>query len=107
MKLNSALLGMTLALGLIGATFAQTSTTPAAPPAAPAAQAAVLSCAVTPLNVSTAALRDLQKIPGINAKLAAAIVKAQPFKDEKDLIKRVKGIGNKNIIKMRPCFLYK
>ncbi len=105
MRLNSTLLGMTLALGIIGATFAQT--TPTTPPAAPAAQAPALSCAVTALNVSTVTLADLQKNPGINAKLAATIVKAQPFKDEKDLIKRVKGIGNKNIIKFRPCFLYK
>lgn len=107
MKLNSALLGMTLALGLIGATFAQTTTTTSAAQPAPTAQTSTPSCAVASLNVSTATLADLQKIPGINAKLAAAIVKAQPFKDEKDLIKRVKGIGNKNIVKMRPCFLYK
>ncbi len=106
MNLSRALIGSVLALGLIGVSFAQKTTTPpAATP--PAATMAAASCAVTPVNVNTAKSADFQKIPGINAKLADAIVKAQPFKDQADLVKRVKGIGNKNIVKFSPCFLYK
>ncbi len=105
MKLNKALIGSVLALGLIGVSFAQKTTTP--PAATPPATMATATCSVTAVNVNTAKAADLQKITGINAKLADAIVKAQPFKDEADLIKRVKGIGNKNIVKFRPCFLYK
>jgi competence protein ComEA len=101
MKFNRAVLGSVLALGLIGGSFAQTTTPPAATP--PAAT----TCSVAAVNVSTAKSADLQKIPGIGAKLADTIVKAQPFKDEADLVKRVKGIGAKNIVKFRPCFLYK
>ncbi len=86
--------------------FAQKTTTTAT--TTPTKAAAVPTvCAVAALNVNTASAADLAKIPGINASLADAIVKARPFTDEKDLVKKVKGIGKKNIIQFRSCFLYK
>lgn len=54
---------------------------------------------MAPLNVNTASLIDLEKIPGMTAKLAQAVVAARPFKNEADLVKKVKGIGKKNVKK--------
>lgn len=100
MKLNRALIGSVLALGLIGGSLAQ-KTTP------PAATMAAATCSITAVNVNTASLMDLEKVPGLGPKLSAAIIAARPFKDEPELIKKVKGIGKKNIVKFRACFLYK
>jgi competence protein ComEA len=52
------------------------------------------------LAVNTATEAQLAAIPGVGAKIAAAIVKARPFKNSTDLIKRVKGIGPKNYFKL-------
>lgn len=57
---------------------------------------------MAPLNVNTASLGDLEKIPGMNAKLAQAVVAARPFKNQADLVKKVKGIGTKNVKKFAP-----
>ncbi|GEM86279.1 ComEA family DNA-binding protein [Meiothermus granaticius] len=65
------------------------------------------ACAVKPVNVNTATAADLDKIPGIGMKTAEAIIKGRPYKDEAELVAKVKGIGEKNIVKFRPCFLYK
>jgi competence protein ComEA len=65
------------------------------------------TCAVKPVNVNTATAAELDKIPGIGMKTAEAIVKDRPYKDEADLVAKVKGIGQKNIAKFRACFLYK
>jgi DNA uptake protein ComE-like DNA-binding protein len=45
-------------------------------------------------------------IPGITDKIAGEIVRKHPFKNEADLVKRVKGIGKHNIVSLRPCFSY-
>ncbi len=108
MKLSRALIGSVLTLGLIGATFAQTTPPAPTPPAAtPPATMAPATCSVSAVNVNTGTLADLEKIPGLGAKLSAAIIAARPFKDEAELVKKVKGIGTKNVVKFRPCFLYK
>ena len=52
------------------------------------------------LAVNTATEAQLAAIPGVGPRLAAAIVKARPFKNSADLIKRVKGIGPKNYVKL-------
>lgn len=101
-SLKSTLVALTLASGLFVA--AAQTTTPAPTPTVPAATA---TCKVAAVNVNTALKADLQKIPGVGAKMADAIIAARPFKDETDLVKRVKGIGKKNIVTLRPCFLYK
>ncbi len=109
-SLKSAALAVVVMAGLLTA-HAQTAT-PAAPttspaPTSPVAPAPVAAtCKVAAVNVNTGLQADLSKIPGIDAKLAAAIIAARPLKNEADLVKRVKGIGKKNILKFRPCFTY-
>ena len=106
---KTVLFALTLASGMFVA-VAQTATptTPTTTPATtPTTPAPMVGCKVSAVNVNTALKADLIKIPGINAKLADAIIAVRPFKDEADLIKKVKGIGTKNIVKFRPCFLYK
>ncbi len=104
-SLKSTLVALTLASGLFVAA-AQTAT-PSTPAPTPSVPAATATCKVAAVNVNTALKADLQKVPGIGAKMADAIIAARPFKDEADLVKRVKGIGKKNIVTFRPCFLYK
>lgn len=104
MKFNRALIGSVIALGLIGAALAQTTTPPTATPPATTTAA---TCKIAAVNVNTVTLAELEKVPGLGAKLSAAIIAARPFKDEAELVKKVKGIGSKNIVKFRPCFLYK
>ena len=103
-SVKTALFALTLASGMFVA-VAQTATptTPSTPVTTPAAT----TCKVSAVNVNTGLKADFILIPGINAKLADAIIAARPLKDEADLVKRVKGIGKKNILKFRPCFLYK
>lgn len=52
------------------------------------------------MNVNTATEAQIAAIPGIGPKLAAAIVKARPFKNSAELIRKVKGIGPKNYLKL-------
>ena len=100
---KSASLALLFTAGLLSAHAQNTPVAPATPPASPVAPA---TCKVTSVNVNTAPQSELIKIPGINAKLADAIIAARPFKNETDLVKRVKGIGKKNIVQFRPCFTY-
>jgi competence protein ComEA len=110
MNFNRALLGSVLVLGLIGGSLAQKTTpAPTTPPAAtpPAATMAASTCSIAAVNVNTVTQAELEKVPGLGPKLAAAVIAARPFKDEAELVKKVKGVGTKNIVKFRPCFLYK
>lgn len=77
-----------------------TATTNTAKTAAPG------TCAVTPINVNKASAQDINTVPGIGDKISAEIVQFRPYKDEADLVKKIKGIGNKNIAKFRACFVY-
>ncbi len=52
------------------------------------------------VNVNTATSAELVKIPGVSAKIAAEIIKNRPYKDTAELVKKVKGIGPKNVKKM-------
>jgi competence protein ComEA len=57
-----------------------------------------------PLDINRATVEELQRLPGIGPKLAAAIVAARqekPFASVDDL-RRVKGIGLKTLEKVRP-----
>ena len=81
--------------------FAQTAT-PAKPVATMPAQS-MPAKTMTPMGkvaVNTATEAQLSAIPGVGKTLAAAIIKARPIKDSADLIKRVKGIGPKNYVKL-------
>lgn len=57
------------------------------------------------VNLNTASLKDLEKLPGIGKKTAKALVAEReangPFTDFKDLSKRVKGVGKKSVEKLK------
>ncbi|WP_309570088.1 helix-hairpin-helix domain-containing protein [Deinococcus sp.] len=97
-------------LTLLGAAFAASGTTTPATTAATTTTAATMSgpmlTAGQTVNVNTALLADLEKVPGLDVKLATAIVQARPYKNQADLVKKVKGIGKKNIKKFGPFFTY-
>jgi len=69
---------------------------------ASARPAATPSAAV--VNLNTATVSDLQRLPGIGAKTAARILeyreKKGPFKKIEELM-NVQGIGEKNFLKLR------
>jgi competence protein ComEA len=54
-----------------------------------------------PLDLNTASYEDLQKLPGIGAKLAERIIARRPYKQVKDL-EKVPGIGKKTIERIAP-----
>lgn len=57
-----------------------------------------------PVNVNTASLEELRALPGVDEKIAAEIIKERqegPFETVED-IKKVKGIGDKKLEKLRP-----
>ena len=77
---------------------ATTMTMPAA--TMPVTTPAKPSMPMAKLAVNTATEAQLAAVPGVGTKIAAAIVRARPFKNSADLIKRVKGIGPKNYVKL-------
>ncbi len=58
------------------------------------------------VNVNMASAADLTKIPGVSPKIAADIIKNRPYKNSAELVKKVKGIGPKNVQKMLPNILF-
>lgn len=100
--------GILVSLALAGASlvFAQTNTqTQTSPKTITTSTPA--TCKVAAVNVNAATKEQLMTIPGITDKIAGEIVSKHPFKNEADLVKRVKGIGKHNIVGFRPCFLYR
>lgn len=82
----------------------------AAEPVSTAAPAAKKSAAIANLtNVNTASAKELEKLPGIGKKSAAAIVAYRTekgnFKTLKDLSK-VKGVGEKTLDKIKPLVIF-
>ena len=58
----------------------------------------------SPINVNLATLEELQRLPGVGAKIAERIIdarKAKPFEAVEDL-RKVSGIGAKTLDKLRP-----
>lgn len=87
--------------------FAQTATPrtkPAASEEKAAADKAAVDKAAAPINLNTATVADLERLPGIGAKVAARIVdyrtKKGPFKKTEELM-NVQGIGEKSFLKLR------
>ena len=76
------------------------------PAATPATTASMPTATLAKVNVNTATAADLMKIPGVNAKIAAEIIKNRPYKNSAELVKKVKGIGPKNVMKMTPMLLF-
>ncbi len=101
MKITRAIAASLFALTLAGGVL-NASAQKATPPAPVTA-----TCKVAALNLNTASKADLVKIPSLGPKLADAIIKSRPYKDEAELVKKVKGIGSRNVVQFRPCFLYK
>ena len=62
--------------------------------------------AVASIDVNSASLEQLQILPGVNARVAADIIKNRPFKDLADLDARVKGIGKKSVKKLAPLITF-
>lgn len=86
--------------------FAQTApattATPAATPASTKATGSATLPAGTILHINSAPVQELMKLPGVNAKIAAEIIKYRPYKNSKELVKKVKGIGTHNVKKILP-----
>jgi competence protein ComEA len=59
------------------------------------------SAATGPVNINTASEQELRALPNVDEKMAADIVKKRPFETVDD-IKKVKGIGDKKLEKLRP-----
>jgi competence protein ComEA len=82
----------------------QTAHAAQAPPAASARSAAKPAAAVSPININTASVAELDALPGIGAKTAALIIeyrqKNGPFKKIEELM-NVRGVGEKNFLKLR------
>ena len=75
-----------------------------APSAASARSAAKPAASVSPLNINTASVAELDALPGVGAKTAALIIeyrqKNGPFKKIEELM-NVRGVGEKNFLKLR------
>lgn len=107
-RLKLFLLPLLLTLAASATASAQDATPPA--PARKTAQAqkpadAQKPAAAAPLNINTATVTDLQKLPGIGAATAARIVeyrqKNGPFKKVEELM-NIRGIGEKSFLKLKP-----
>src|SRR5256885_2257079 len=75
------------------------------PPAAAPTKGKKESTLPEPININTATLAELQKLPGIGPKLSQRIVDERtlrgPFKTVEEL-RRVAGIGVKTMDRLRP-----
>lgn len=77
------------------------SAPPPPPPPTPVPAPAVSDC----ININSAPLDQLMQIPEVKEDIANQILQKRPFKSWADLVKRVSGIGNKNVeqVKTRGC----
>jgi competence protein ComEA len=113
-KINKKSLDKIRPLVSFGGAPAGTTSSIAAPVAAAATASAttggkpvrvnVANSATTanPVNVNTATKEQLMTIPQVGAKLADAIIANRPYKDMTEMVKKVKGIGPKNSLKLAP-----
>ena len=86
--------------------FQPQSFPPTTAPAPSASSGQVPSSRLPPeekLDVNTTSQAELENIAGIGPVIAQRIIAAQPFKSADDL-RKVKGIGDKKYLKIRPSF---
>ena len=78
--------------------------TPSSAAQTASARAAAKPAVVGTININTASVADLERLPGIGAKTAGRIVeyrqKNGPFKKIEELM-NVRGVGEKNFLKLR------
>jgi competence protein ComEA len=77
---------------------------PVAAATTPSGKPAQTNIATTanPVNVNMASKEQLMTIPQVGATLADAIIANRPYKDMAEMVKKVKGIGPKNSVKLAP-----
>lgn len=102
--MNKLLTTLTAALLIVApaTASAKSHATTATPATTPATTAPAATTPAKVVNVNTASAADLATIPGISAKIAADVIKNRPYKNKDELVKKVKGIGPKNVLKMLP-----
>ncbi|GGQ96281.1 ComEA family DNA-binding protein [Deinococcus ruber] len=103
------LLGLLTAVTLTGTALAASGTTTATTPATTMKMpkpTVALPPAGFKVNVNTGSAADLLKVPGLSQKVVDDLIKNRPFKDQAELVKKVRGIGPKNVLKMAPYFTY-
>lgn len=105
--MNKTLIVSLTALALLGGAVAKSHSTAATSSASMSgmSMAGTMKPAFT-VNVNTATLAELEKVPGLGPKLSAEIIKMRPYKNQAELVKKVKGIGKHNILKFGPYFTY-
>jgi competence protein ComEA len=81
----------------------QGETPPPAPSGAPSGSrsSTPVAAPIVPLDLNTATAAELEALPGIGPKIAAAIIAGRPYSTVEDLL-RVKGIGPATLEKLRP-----
>ncbi|WP_425146978.1 ComEA family DNA-binding protein [Deinococcus sp.] len=99
---TTLLLGLLTAAALTGTTLAASGTTTMTKPS----MTMTMPPAGFKVSVNTGSAADLMKVPGISDKIAADLMKNRPYKNQAELVKKVKGIGPKNVLKMATYLSY-
>ncbi|WP_161883345.1 ComEA family DNA-binding protein [Deinococcus alpinitundrae] len=72
----------------------------------PATIPTINAATMAKVNINAAIAAKLLKIPGVNTKIAAEIIKNRPYKNSTELVRKVKGIRLKNVMKMMPLLSF-
>ncbi len=103
--MKKTVLILTLALASTSAFAKHTATTPATTPSHTTTLNKPTTGAI--IHINSASVDELTKLPGVSKVIAADIVKNRPYKDDKELVAKVKGIGKNNVKKILPLIDFK